>query len=295
MSPPPNVRHRGGAGPCDVPHALEEASSMPDKLAGQTAWIGGGASGIGAAVAELFAAEGSRVAVADVQMEAGQELVRRLGRAGGQALFTPCDVADEAQVQASIEQTVEQFGGLQILVNCAGIVHVGLLDQYASDDWDRLMAVNVKSIFLSVKHAIVHLRKNPRSYVVSVGSISSFVAQAATPAYTASKGAVLQLSRSIALDYAADGLRANCICPGITDTPMLRKHMRAQPDPAAALAARLERVPIGVAIDPADVAKAALFLACEDSAGVTGTSLVVDGGYLAAAEWHATKTRFMES
>jgi NAD(P)-dependent dehydrogenase (short-subunit alcohol dehydrogenase family) len=267
---------------------------MPDKLAAQVVWIGGGASGIGAAVAELFAAEGAKVAIADVQSDLGQDLARTIGRTGGQALFTPCDVAIEDQVQASIELTVEQFGGLQIVVNCAGVVEVGPLDRLAGDDWDRLMAVNVKSIYLSLKHAIGHLRKNARSYVVSLGSVSSFVGQALTPAYTASKGAVLQLSRSIALDYAADGLRANCICPGITDTPLLRAHLSAQPDPDAALAERLRRVPTGVIIKPADVARAALFLSCEDSAGITGTSLVVDGGYIAAAEWSSTQTRFMQ-
>jgi NAD(P)-dependent dehydrogenase (short-subunit alcohol dehydrogenase family) len=264
------------------------------KLDGQVAWIGGGASGIGAAVAEMFVEEGARVAVADVQTERGQTLVRELGRLGGQAIFTPCNVAREAEVQASLEQAVEQFGGLQIVVNCAGVVHVGPLDQYREEQWDELMAVNVKSIFLAVKHAIAELRKNRRSYVVNIGSVSSFVGQALTPAYTASKGAVLQLSRSIALDYAADGLRSNCICPGITDTPMLRFHLSTTPDPEAALRDRLRRVPLGVAMDPRDIAKAALYLACEDSSGITGTSLVVDGGYLSAAEWTTTRTRFME-
>lgn len=255
------------------------------KLEGQVAWIGGGASGIGAAVAELFAEEGARVAIADVQVPQGEELVRQIGRAGGQALFTPCDVADEPAVKASIEQAVEQFGGLQIVVNCAGVVHVAPLEHYSGQQWDELMAVNVKSIFLAVKHALGELRKNRRSYVVSIGSVSSFVGQAGTPAYTASKGAVLQLSRSIALDYAADGLRSNCICPGITDTPMLRFHLSQATDPEAQLAERLRRVPLGVAMQPRDIAKAALYLSCEDSSGVTGTSLVVDGGYLAAAEW----------
>jgi NAD(P)-dependent dehydrogenase (short-subunit alcohol dehydrogenase family) len=255
------------------------------KLAGQVAWIGGGASGIGAAVAELFAEQGARVAVADLQVHQGEDLVRQIGRAGGQAIFTPCDVSEESEVRASIEQAVEQFGGLQIVVNCAGVVHVAPLERYSGLEWDRLMAVNVKSIFLAVKHALRELRKNQRSYVVNIGSVSSFVGQAGTPAYTASKGAVLQLSRSIALDYAADGLRSNCICPGITDTPMLRFHLSQAPDPAALLAERLRRVPLGVAMQPRDIAKAALYLSCEDSSGITGTSLVVDGGYLAAAEW----------
>ena len=264
------------------------------KLAGQVAWIGGGASGIGAAVAELLAEHGAKVAVADVQVERGETLVRSIGRAGGTALFTPCDVTRESEVAASLDQTVEQFGGLQIVVNCAGVVHVAPLDQYSADDWDVLMAVNVKSIFLSVKHALAELKKNRRSYVVNVGSISSLVAQAGTPAYTASKGAVLQLSRSIALDYAAIGLRCNCVCPGITDTPMLRYHLSKTPDPEATLAARLQRVPTGVVVQPREVAQAVLYLACEDSAGVTGTSLVVDGGYTAAAEWHTAHTRFMD-
>jgi NAD(P)-dependent dehydrogenase (short-subunit alcohol dehydrogenase family) len=267
---------------------------MP-KLAGQVAWIGGGASGIGAAVAELFATEGARVAVADVQVERGQEVVRAIGRSGGQAMFTPCNVAVDAEVAASIEQTAEQFGGLQILVNCAGVVHVAPLDEYDEAQWDELMAVNVKSIYLAVKHALPRLRANRRSYVVNVGSVSSYVGQALTPAYNASKGAVLQLSRSVALDYAADGLRANCICPGITDTPMLRFHLQQSADPEATLRERLKRVPMGVVLSPNDIAKAALYLACEDSSGITGTSLVVDGGYIATAEWNATHSRFMES
>lgn len=265
------------------------------RLAGQVAWIGGGASGIGAAVAELFAAEGARVGIADVQDERGEQLVRAIGRAAGQAIYTPCDVTSETAVQASIEQTVEQFGGLQIVVNCAGVVHVAPLDQTSEAEWDNLMAVNVKSIFFSLKHAIGHLRKHSRSYLVNIGSVSSFVGQAGTPAYTASKGAVLQLSRSIALDYAADGLRSNCICPGITDTPMLRYHLSKTADPEATLRERLRRVPLGVAMQPSDIAKAALYLACEDSSGVTGTSLTVDGGYLAAAEWNTDHTRFMDS
>ena len=156
------------------------------------------------------------------------------------------------------------------------------------------MDTNVKSIFFSIKHGIAHLKKNSRSYVVNIGSVGSFIGQSSTPAYTASKGAVLMLSKSIALDYAADGLRCNCVCPGITDTPMLREHLNMTVDPEAALQSRLRRVPLGVPLTPNDIAKAVLYFSCEDSVGVTGTSLVVDGGYLTAAEWqHPGKTRFM--
>jgi NAD(P)-dependent dehydrogenase (short-subunit alcohol dehydrogenase family) len=258
---------------------------MSRRLEEQVAWISGGASGIGAAVSRLFAAEGARVLIADVQVDRGRTLEAAIDDADGTAQFCECDVTDEGQVRASIERTLSEFGGLQVVVNCAGIVHVKLLHEYSVEEWDRIMAVNLRSIFFSIKHAIAALRRNPRSYMVNIASISSYVGQASTPAYTASKGAVLLLSQSIALDYASDGLRCNCVCPGITDTPMLRHHLQAVANPAAALAKRLHRVPLGRALTPDNVARTVLYLSCEDSAGVTGTSVVVDGGYLAAAEW----------
>jgi NAD(P)-dependent dehydrogenase (short-subunit alcohol dehydrogenase family) len=261
---------------------------MGRRLEGQTAWVSGGASGIGLATARLFVAEGAGVALVDRDAARGVQACREIVEAGGSAVFLSCDVSVEAEVRESIARTVERFGALSILVNCAGLVHVGLLHEYSEADWDRLMGVNLKGIFFAVKHGVAHLGRGARSYVVNVGSISSFVGQAATPAYTASKAAVLGLSRSIALDYAAIGLRCNCVCPGITDTPMLREHLGETPHPEATLAARLRRVPLNRALTPDDVARAILYLSCEDSAGVTGTSLVVDAGYLAAAEWEAT-------
>jgi NAD(P)-dependent dehydrogenase (short-subunit alcohol dehydrogenase family) len=269
---------------------------MANRLQKQVAWISGAASGIGEAIARLFAEEGAAVGLADVQTERGQVVANEIRAAGGRALFTGCDVTRADDVGTAIEQTAREFGGLSIIVNCAGIVQVKLLDELDEADWDRLMGINVKSIYLSIKYGLSHLKHNTRSYVVNIGSISSYVGQGGTPAYTASKGAVLMLSKSIALDYAADGLRCNCVCPGITDTPMLREHLNKTPDPDATLAARIRRVPMGVALTPADIAKAALYFSCEDSAGVTGTSLVVDGGYLTAAEWqNPGHTRFMDS
>ncbi|HTE17061.1 MAG TPA: SDR family NAD(P)-dependent oxidoreductase [Armatimonadota bacterium] len=258
---------------------------MSGRLQDQVAWISGAASGMGAATARLFAREGATVALIDVQAEQGRAVAEEIVAEGGRAVFIACDVTREEEVRSSVEGAVEQFGGLQIIVNCAGIVQVKLLHELAVEEWDHLIAVNVRSIFFSIKHGIAHLRKNPRSYVVNIGSIGSFVGQASTPAYIASKGAVLQLSRSIALDYAADGVRCNCVCPGITDTPMLREHLEKTPDPEATLAQRLRRVPMGIPLTPHDIAKSVLYFSCEDSAGVTGTSLVVDGGYIATAEW----------
>lgn len=258
---------------------------MSERLAGQVAWISGASSGIGAATARLFADEGASVMIADVQDNAGQQLADAITAAGRTALFSHCDVSNSDQVRTSIESTVTRFGSLQIVVNCAGIVHVGLLHRYAEADWDRLMDVNVKGIFFSLKHAFPHLHRNPRSYMVNVGSISSHVGQRATPAYTTSKGAVLSLTQSIALDYAAFGLRCNSVSPGITDTPMLREHLNTTPDPEATLRHRVRRVPLNRPMQPEEIARTILYLSCEDSAGVTGTSIVVDGGYLAAAEW----------
>ncbi len=268
---------------------------MSDRLKNHIAWVSGAASGMGEAIARLFAAEGASVMLADVNTAQGRAAHERIAKAGGQAEFSDCDVTQEQQVRASLNQTADRFGGIQIIVNCAGIVQVKQLHESTEADWDRVMNVNVKSIFFAIKHGIGHLRRQPRSYVVNIGSVGSFIAQSSTPAYTASKGAVLQLSRSIALDYAADGVRCNCICPGITDTPMLREHLNKSPDPEAKLAERLRRVPMGIALTPDDIAKSALYFSCEDSAGVTGTSLIVDCGYLAAAEWeHPGRTRFME-
>ncbi len=260
---------------------------MSKRLDGQVAWISGGASGIGAATARLFAREGAAVAIGDVDVQAGRQLANEISEIGQRCEFLQCDVACEAQVRESIGQTVAKFGGLQIVINCAGIVQVRLLHETTEAQWDRVMAVNVKSIFFSTKHGLAHLRKNARSYVVNVASISSFVGQASTPAYTASKGAVRSLTQSIALDYASIGLRCNCVCPGITDTPMLREHLSTMPDPDEAIRQRVRRVPLNRALQPADIARSILYLACEDSTGVTGTSVVVDGGYLAAAEWDA--------
>jgi NAD(P)-dependent dehydrogenase (short-subunit alcohol dehydrogenase family) len=268
---------------------------MTRRLENQVAWVSGAASGMGEAIARLFAQEGAAVAMVDVQADKGRAVADQIHRDGGRATFIRTDVTKEDQVRSSIEQTVEQFGGLRILVNNAGIVQVKLLHEVSEAEFDRVMNVNVKSIFFSVKHGIEHLRKNRRSYVVNVGSIGCFTGQGRTPVYNTSKGAVMLLSKGIALDYAADGVRCNTVCPGITDTPMLREHLNKTPDPDATLAARLRRVPMGVALTPRDIARAVLYLSCEDSAGVTGTELLIDAGYLAAAEWeHPGHTKFMD-
>lgn len=259
------------------------------RLQGQVAWISGGTKGIGEGTAKLFAQEGASVAVIGRSEKDGHRVVEEITNNGGKAIFIKCDVTKAHEVSKSIDVTMEAFGGLQILINNAGIVDIKELHEYSEEEWDQVMDINVKSMFLAFKYAFPLLKRNLKSYVVNIGSISSFVGQSCTPVYTTSKGAVLQLSRSIGLDYAKYGIRSNCVCPGITDTPMLHKHLDTAPDPAAHLAERLRRVPLGTILTPTDVAKSILFFSCEDSAGVTATSLIVDGGYLAAAEWDCAK------
>jgi len=265
------------------------------ELRDKTAWVSGAASGMGAGIAELFVARGAKVVLVDIQQELGQALAERIDPTRTQAIFSHCDVGSEAAVKDSIGVAVKSFGQLDIVVNCAGVVDVAKLEETTEQQWDRLMAINVKSMFFSVKHALPFLRQRDRSYVVNIGSVGSLQGQAMTPAYVTSKHAVLGLSRSIALDYAVDGLRCNCICPGITDTPMFRYHMDQAPNPEQAISDRLTKVPMGVAMYPHDIAKAALYFSCENSAGVTGTHLVVDGGYTTAIEWtNRGPTRFQE-
>jgi len=259
--------------------------SAMGKLDGKVAWVSGATSGIGKATAQLFAREGAGVAIVGKTLSLSRPVAAELKGSGLSAFALGCDVSRETQVRASIRKTVEHFGRLDVLINNAGIVQVKMLHQSSEREWDEVMGVNVKSMFFAVKHALPHLRRAGHGCIVNVGSISSFVGQAMTPAYTTSKHAVVGLTKSIALDYAAEGIRCNCICPGITDTPMLRQHLNAQADPEAALATRLRRVPLGMALTPDDIARAILFLSCNDSAGITGTTLVIDAGYLTAAEW----------
>jgi len=259
------------------------------KLEGKTAWVSGANKGIGEGVARLFAVEGARVAMVGRTIEEGDRITRQIKDAGGEAIFIQCDVTCENQIKASVAETVSRYGSLDILINNAGTVGVKMLHEYSSDEWDYLMNLNVKSMFLSFKYAFEHLSRNERSYIVNIGSISSFVGQDMTPVYTASKGAVLSLTKSIGLDYARYGIRCNCVCPGITDTPLLRSHLNTEKDPEEHYRKRLGRVPMNIPLYPIDIAKACLYFSCEDSAGVTATSLIVDGGYLACAEWDAAK------
>jgi NAD(P)-dependent dehydrogenase (short-subunit alcohol dehydrogenase family) len=242
--------------------------------------VTGAASGIGLGTAKKFAGAGATVAMVDRDAEAGR---REAAVVGG--VFYVADVGDEASVAAAAATIIARFGRVDHLVNNAGIVVAKPIEETSGEEWDAVMNVNVKSVFLMTKHLLPGLKAAPAASIVNLGSVSSFVGQKHTPAYVASKGAVAMLSKSLALDLSGYGIRVNCVCPGITDTPMLRFHAGKSGDAEGTIRARLDRVPLGRVLTPEDIANAILFLCSAEASGITGTTLLVDAGYLATAEW----------
>ncbi len=255
------------------------------RLKGRVAIVTGAAQGIGEGIARVFAREGASVVIADILDEAGEAVAAAIRQSGGRAGYVHADVTSESDVRQLVEHAVREHGGLNIVVNNAGTAVVRSVEECTVEEWDWLMSINVRSIFLTAKHAVPHLRRGGGGAILNMGSVSSLVAQQGTPCYCASKGAVLMLTKSLALDYAPDKIRVNCLCPGITDTPLLRFHVGHTPDPEAHLRQRLSRVPTGEMLYPEDMGRAAAFLCSDDARGITGAYLLVDGGYLACAEF----------
>jgi len=255
------------------------------KLNDKVAIVTGAASGIGRGCAIAFAQEGAKAVIADIDSPRGEETVSLIAANGGRAVFIHVDVASESSVKHLVDNTIDRFGKIDILFNNAGVVLVKSLEETSEAEWDRVMAINVKAAFLAIKHVAPHMRRNGGGTILNTGSIGSFNGQLRTPVYSASKGAIALLTKSLALDYGRDRIRVNCICPGITDTPMLREHMGHGSEGEARIRARLSRVPTGEILTPADIARAAVYLVSDDSAGITGILHVVDGGMIAAAEY----------
>lgn len=250
-------------------------------LTEKRAVITGGASGIGKATALLFAREGAAVWVVDLDEAGGQAVVEGIVSEGGQAVFVPGDVTHAADCQRAVEETICHLGGLDVLVNCAGIIRRATVLETTVTEWDEVMAVNVKSVFLLSKYAIPIMAEAGGGAIINVSSGWGLVGGPRAAAYCASKGAVVQLTKSMALDHGAQNIRVNCICPGDTDTPMLRDEARQLGEPAEQFLAEAAERPLGRIGTPEDIAQAALYLASEASSFVTGTTLVVDGGGLA--------------
>jgi NAD(P)-dependent dehydrogenase (short-subunit alcohol dehydrogenase family) len=253
------------------------------ELDGKLALVTGGASGIGKATARLLAERGARVTICDLDLAEVEEAAAELGH-GVRGQVT--DVSSETQVEALLAESVGRDGGLDILVTAAGIQRYGTAADTTGTDWDEVLRVNLKGTFLPVKYALPHLRQR-RGSVVIVSSVQAFATQASVAAYTASKGALNAFARSVAIDEAQHGVRANTVCPGSVDTPMLRTTARRFSDGSDTGEQRLVEAwgrmhPLGRVARAQEVGEAIVFLAGDRASFITGASLPVDGGLLAA-------------
>jgi len=251
------------------------------KLTGKRALITGAASGIGRATALLLAREGAAVAVVDVDEAGGQAVAQQIRDEGGQAIFLRCDVTRADDCRHAVQRTVERLGGLDILFNNAGIIRRADVVDTTEEEWDRVMAVNVKSIFLLSKYAIPVMAQAGGGAIVNTSSGWGLVGGRNAVSYCASKGAVVNMTRAMALDHGPQNIRVNCICPGDTDTPMLRNEARQLGESDAVFLADAADRPLQRIGKPEDIARAVLYLVSDDASFVTGTALVVDGGGLA--------------
>ena len=248
------------------------------RLEGKVAFISGGAQGMGAAEARLFAAEGAMVAIGDILEEEGRRVAAQIGEAGGKAIFLALDVTSESQWLDAIAATVAEFGKLDILVNNAGIGGHGTVENTTVADWDRVMDINAKGVFLGTKSAIPELRRAGGGSIINISSQLGLVGvDNSSPQYQASKGAVRLLTKSTAIQYAGEGIRANSVHPGPIVTPMTEAG-RADPERNELT---LSRIPLGRYGEPGDVAYGVLFLASDESSFMTGSELVIDGGWTA--------------
>ena len=250
-------------------------------LDGRVAIVTGAGRGIGEAVVHRFAREGASVVAAQRSVEDGEAVVAAVTRGGGHAISFPTDVRDEASVERLVRRTMDAFGRLDILVNNAGVGIRRTVTESTMDEWDEVMEPNVRGVFLCMKYGIRPMVEQRSGSVINMASVASFVGFERDAAYCASKGAVLMLTRQVALDYARSGIRVNAICPGFIDTPMLRYYCDQQADPDAAWRDVLAQHPMGRVGTPEDVAGAAVYLAGDDSTWVTGSTITVDGGLLA--------------
>jgi len=249
---------------------------MTAEFEGKVAFVTGGAMGIGGAVAGLLVERGARVAIVDRATDEAQALARTLGE---NAIAIEADVSSGDAVKAAIEATVEVFGGIDIVSNNAGVQRYGTVETTTEAGWDEVMDVNLKSVYLVCHHAIGHLKAR-KGAIVNMASVQSFATQRGVAAYTTGKHALIGLTRSMALDFAGDGVRVNAVAPGSVDTPMLRWAIGQDPKPEVLMKAVHRMHPLGRIAEPREIAEAVAFLASSRASFVTGATLVVDGGLL---------------
>jgi NAD(P)-dependent dehydrogenase (short-subunit alcohol dehydrogenase family) len=255
------------------------------RLDKKIAFVTGAGSGIGEQIARLFAQQGAHVILSDIRVDDAERVASEIRAVGGSTRTQQLDVAEEFQVKAAIEQVAATEGRLDILVNNAGVSHVGTILETSLEDWERLMSVNVRGVFLCSKYAVTQmLTQNPSGGIlVNIASVAGMIAIDQRFPYSASKGAVISMTRSIAIDFVTQGIRCNAICPGTVNTPFVEGYL------ARNFAGREDemrqqlhaRQPIGRMGRPDEIAYAALYLASDEAAFVTGSTLVIDGGWTA--------------
>ncbi|MCH2504626.1 MAG: glucose 1-dehydrogenase [Dehalococcoidia bacterium] len=248
------------------------------RLENKVALISGGARGMGAAEAILFAGEGAKVVIGDVLEDEGRQTEAQINESGGECLFLRLDVTSESNWQDAVAATVSRFGKLDILVNNAGIFPLGTVEDTSEDLWDRVMAINAKGVFMGTKHAIPEMRKPGGGSIINISSIAGLIGSRGAAAYGASKGAVRIFTKSTAIQYAADGIRANSVHPGIIETPMSIPTILTTEEQRDT---QINRTPLGRIGTADDVASGILFLASDESSFMTGSELVIDGGLTA--------------
>jgi meso-butanediol dehydrogenase/(S,S)-butanediol dehydrogenase/diacetyl reductase len=253
-------------------------SRFKDKVAIVT----GAGKGIGAAAARAFAQEGAAVGVADFDAAAAESVVKQIVADGGEAIALHVDVRDATAVAKAVADTVSRFGGIDVLFNNAGINIYGEVPDVREEDWDAVLGTNLKGPFLMARAAIPEMRKRGGGAIVNTASVQAFASQKTVAAYAASKGAIVAMTATMALDHAKDRIRVNCIAPGSVRTPMLEEAAAnfSPEDPNAALEEWGRAHPIGFLTEPEDVAKLVLFLASSDAPTITGACYRIDGGLL---------------
>ncbi len=240
--------------------------------------ITGAGVGIGRAAAVRFGKEGAKVAVNSLTPANGMETLKLIGEAGAEGIYLQGDVSRAADARRMVEETVKAFGRLNILVNNAGIIIPGRVDNMAEEDWDRTMAVNLKGVFLVSKYAVPEMHKNGGGVIVHNASILALKGVKERGAYSASKGGVVSLTKAMAADYLSENIRVNCVCPGTTYTPSLERRIQAFPDPEKARADFIARQPMGRLGKDEEIAAAILFAASDEAAFMTGAIIAIDGG-----------------
>ncbi len=253
------------------------------RFVGKKVFISGGATGIGRATALLFAEQGAEVTIFDQDIENGQKSIQEILEldAGGRGIFISGNLLYPVEVERSIEQSLNTFGGIDILINNAGVESPYSVHEIPVEEWDRVMATNLRGMYLMAKAVIPIMQKSGGGAIVNTASISGLLGWPLSAAYCASKGGVIQLTKQMAVDYARDNIRVNCIAPGTTLTPLIERIFQKESDPEEAKRQIAQRHPLGRFAQPEEIAQAILFLASDDASFITGAVLPVDGGYTA--------------